>query len=240
MYKASCIELRTPHETQPYLFYQTKIIWRKREILIVKEFLFGDVQIGFKSKGLLYKVSCIELGTPHETKSYLFYHTKIQIWEWGRKRFWEEEDRWNPIYKPMLSAWCYSLYPCLFFFFSLCLCSVCVIALFLYFRLSLFFFLFVCPPSIYRETPKEFFPYFSLNWSDHGAVFSSTFPNSMLSHDPLFSFLLFLFVPLLFKLPLFGLWHPHFSAFRALFHETLLLTFKCCHFPFTFFFFFLN
>ena len=127
-----------------------------------------------------------------------------------------------------------------FFLLSMSLLCVCNCSLFVFPPLT-FFFLFVCPPSIYRETPKEFFPYFSLNWSDHGAVFvsfSSTFPNSMLGHDPLFSFLLFLSVPLLFKLPLFGLWHPHFSAFQAHFHETLLLTFTCCHFPFTFFFFF--
>ena len=125
-----------------------------------------------------------------------------------------------------------------FFFFSLCLCSVCVIALFLYFRLSLFFFLFVCPPSIYRETPKEFFPYFSLNWSDHGAVFvsfSSTFPNSMLSHDPLFSFLLFLFVPLLFKLPLFGLWHPPLFRFSGPLSWNLAPYFQMLPLPIYFF-----
>ena len=45
--------------------------------LVVKEFLFGNVQIGFESQGLLYKASCIELGTPHETQPYLFYQTKI-------------------------------------------------------------------------------------------------------------------------------------------------------------------
>ena len=45
--------------------------------LVVKEFLFGNVQIGFKSQGLLYKVSCIKLGTPHETQPNLFYQTKI-------------------------------------------------------------------------------------------------------------------------------------------------------------------
>ena len=44
---------------------------------VVKEFLFGNVQIGFKSQGLLYKASCMELGTPYETQPYLFYQTKI-------------------------------------------------------------------------------------------------------------------------------------------------------------------
>ena len=86
----------------------------------------------------------------------------------------------------------------LFFFFSLCHCSVCVLSLFLCISLALFFFfffLFPCVPfSIYREIPKKLFPYFSLNWSDHGAVFvsfPSTTPNFMLSRHPLFSFFLF-------------------------------------------------
>ena len=43
----------------------------------LREFLFGNFQMGFKSQGLLYKVSSIELGTPHEIQSYLFYQTKI-------------------------------------------------------------------------------------------------------------------------------------------------------------------
>ena len=45
----------------------------------LKEFLFGNVQIGFTSQGLVSKASCMELGTPHETQPYLFYQTKIQI-----------------------------------------------------------------------------------------------------------------------------------------------------------------
>ena len=49
----------------------------EREIFVVKEFLFGNIQIEFKSQELLYKASSIELGTPHETQSYLFYQTKI-------------------------------------------------------------------------------------------------------------------------------------------------------------------
>ena len=79
----------------------------------------------------------------------------------------------NPIYKPMLSVWCYSLYPCLsFFLFFLSLLCVCNCSLFVFPPLCSLFFL-VCPPSIYRETPKELFLFFSLNWSDHGAVFVS-------------------------------------------------------------------
>ena len=45
----------------------------------LKEFLFGNVQIEFTSQELVSKASCMELGTPHETKPYLFYQTKIQI-----------------------------------------------------------------------------------------------------------------------------------------------------------------
>ena len=45
----------------------------------LREFLFGNFQIGFKSRGLLYKVSCMELETPHETLPYLFSQTRIQI-----------------------------------------------------------------------------------------------------------------------------------------------------------------
>ena len=99
------MKLGTPHETQPYLFYQTKIIWRReKKILVVKEFLSGNVQIGFKSQRLWYKTSCMELGTSRETQSYLHYQTKIQIWEWGRERERDREERdwWNPIYKSML------------------------------------------------------------------------------------------------------------------------------------------
>ena len=45
----------------------------------LREFLFGNFQMGFKSQGLLYKVLCMELGTPHETQPYLFSQTRIQI-----------------------------------------------------------------------------------------------------------------------------------------------------------------
>ena len=45
----------------------------------LREFLFGNFQIGFKSRGLLYKVSCMEFRTPHETQPYLFSQTRIQI-----------------------------------------------------------------------------------------------------------------------------------------------------------------
>ena len=43
----------------------------------MREFLFGNSQIGSMSQGLISKTSCIELGTPHETQHYLLYQTKI-------------------------------------------------------------------------------------------------------------------------------------------------------------------
>ena len=168
---------------------------------------------------------------------------KIQIWEWERELYFREEnDWWNLIYKPMLG-----ILPLLditlsirVFFFSLSfflsiVFAVCVLTLFFYICLlfSFSFFSFVCTPSIYREIPKKLFPYFSLNWSDHGAVFvnfSSTAPNFLLSRDPFFSFFSLLFVSYLFKLPLFSLWHPHFSTFQVHFHQTVFLTFWWCHF----------
>ena len=113
-----------------------------------------------------------------------------------------------------------------FSFSSLCVFAVCVLAVFFVFVPFLLFF-FCVTLSIYREIPKKLFPYFPLNWSAHGAVcvsFFSTTPNFMFSRDPLFSVLLFLFVLLPFKLPLFSLWHPHFSTFQAYFHQTVFLT----------------
>ena len=53
----------------------------------LREFLFSNFQIGFKSQGLLYKATCMELGTPHETQPYLFSQTKI-IRRRLRERFW--------------------------------------------------------------------------------------------------------------------------------------------------------
>ena len=43
----------------------------------MREFLFGNSQIWSMSQGLISKTSCIELGTPHETRPYLLYQTKI-------------------------------------------------------------------------------------------------------------------------------------------------------------------
>ena len=118
------------------------------------------------------------------------------IWERGRERYTEERDWWNPIYKPMLrNPPLLRVALCLFFFFLffLSLLCVCNCSLFV-FPLLPFFFNLCMPLSIYREIPKKLFPYFSLNWSDDGAVFvsfSSIPPNFMLSRHPLFSFFLF-------------------------------------------------
>ena len=132
----------------------------ERKILVVREFLFGNVQIRVISQGLIFKASCIELGTPHETQSYLHYQAKIQIWEWGRKRFREERD-WCKI--PYTNLCCVfllclmllSLFVPLFFVFSLCLCRVCVhllsfcvSAFFLFSSFIFFFFFSVCLPLI--------------------------------------------------------------------------------------------
>ena len=111
------------------------------------------------------------------------------------------------------SAWCCSLCLCLSFLPSLYVFAVCVCTCSLFVSMLSFFFSFACTPSIYREIPKKLFPYFSLNWSDHGVVFvsfSSTAPNFMLSHDPFFSFFSLLFFSFLFKLPLFSLTPPLF------------------------------
>ena len=59
----------------------------------LKEFLFGNVQIEFTSQGLVSKASCMELGTLHETKPYLFYQTKnSDLKKKKRERFREERD----------------------------------------------------------------------------------------------------------------------------------------------------
>ena len=140
----------------------------------LREFLFGNVQIGVTSQGLVFKASCMELGTFHETRSYLHYQAKFQICEWGRERFWEEKDRWNPIYKPMLG-----ILPLLdvtlsgrafFFFFSLFLCSVCVLDLFLCIYLPFS----VCALQFIKEL-RSSFPLFLLLTDQFMGLFESVF-----------------------------------------------------------------
>ena len=126
----------------------------ERKILVVKKFWFGNIQIGFKSQRLLYKVSCTELGTPHETQSYLHYQTKIIIWEWERYR--EERDWWNPVYKSVLRIFplfyvalsvCASLF-CSLYVFAVCIfaLSFCIYLLFFSSLFSLSFFFSSCLP----------------------------------------------------------------------------------------------
>ena len=45
----------------------------------LRKFLFGNIQIGVTSQGLIFKASCLELGIPHKTRSYLHYQAKFQI-----------------------------------------------------------------------------------------------------------------------------------------------------------------
>ena len=69
---------------------------REREILVelrtlvekilnqnLREILFSNFQIGFTNQGLIFKASCMELGTPHETQPYLFYQQKFRFEEGG-------------------------------------------------------------------------------------------------------------------------------------------------------------
>ena len=65
--------------------------------MVVKEFLFGNIQTKFKSQGLLYKVLCTELRTPHKTQSYLHYQTSYYLRMRERERERErgrEEGDW--------------------------------------------------------------------------------------------------------------------------------------------------
>jgi len=56
---------------------ESRIVVEKTLNQSLREFLFGNIQIGFTSQELVFKTSCIELGTPQETQSYLFYQTKV-------------------------------------------------------------------------------------------------------------------------------------------------------------------
>ena len=49
----------------------------------LREILFSNFQIGFTNKGLIFKASCMELGTPHETQPFLFYQQKFRFEEGG-------------------------------------------------------------------------------------------------------------------------------------------------------------
>ena len=154
----------------------------------MREFLFGNIQIGVTSQRLLFKASCMELETPHETRYYLHYQEKIQ-----RER---ERESKKGLMKSHIqtyaayssSAWCYSLYLCLsLFLLSLSLLCVYLLSLCVFFLFFILFF--ACSSPIYRRTKKQFFPILALNSSIQGAVwvsFSSIIPNFMVSLAPLF------------------------------------------------------
>ena len=136
----------------------------------MREFLFGNVQIGDTSQGLVFKASCMELGTPHETRSYLHYQEKIRFENEGErdleKKMTDKIPYSNLCYVFLLYLMLLSL-SCLSFFSSLYVFALCVY--FLSFCVSrqpfyFFHFSFLCVPlSIYREIPKKLFLYFSLN-----------------------------------------------------------------------------
>ena len=92
----------------------------------LREFLFGNSQIGFGNQGLVLQVSYMELGTPYKTWSYLFYQTKIWFWERERERFGKELTYFhiqtysrNFSKPPRASPLLFALFVCLFFLFFL-------------------------------------------------------------------------------------------------------------------------
>ena len=60
---------------QKFIFEEERERERERERefgrVNMREFLFGNSQIGSMSQGLISKTSCIELGITHETRPYL-------------------------------------------------------------------------------------------------------------------------------------------------------------------------
>ena len=122
----------------------------------MREFLFGNIQIGVTSQRLLFKASCMELETPHETRYYLHYQAKIQ-----RER---ERESKKGLMKSHIqtyaayssSAWCYSLYLCLsLFLLSLSLLCVYLLSLCVFFLFIIFFF-FRVPLQFIEELRNNF------------------------------------------------------------------------------------
>ena len=116
------------------------------------------------------------------------------IFENEGERFWEENDWWHPIYKPMPSAWCYSLYLCLsFFLFFLSLLCVCNCSLFC---ISLLFFSFACWRLFLfiGKFEKLFPPFLFLNWPVNGQFHGplSFLRAHAITHFSAFWFVLFL------------------------------------------------
>ena len=116
----------------------------------------------------------------------------------------------------------------LFCSLSMSLLCVCTCSLFVF--LPFFFFFLLCVLPLFIESLQRSCSLIFLSTNQIMEQLSLVFPPQFLipcwvmTHYSTFcSFYLFC---LLFKFPLFGLWHPHFSAFQAHFHETLLFTFR--------------
>ena len=180
------------------------------------------------SQGLIFKASCIELGTPYETRSYLHYQAKIQIWEWGRERFLRRKGLMKSHIQTYVryssSTWYYSLCPSLslslLFFLSL-LSLLCVYLFsFSVFAFLFFFFSFVCTPSIYSEIQRSCSLIF-LSTDQIMEQFSSVFPPHLLiscwavTHFSA-SFLFYLFRSFL-NFPFLACDTPTFQLFRSTF-----------------------
>ena len=125
-----------------------------------------------------------------------------------------------------------SLFVPLFCFLSISLLCVYLLSFCVstFFFLSFFFFFSLCVLPLFIERLQRSCSLIFLSTNQIMEQFSLVFPPQFLipcwvmTHYSTFcSFYLFC---LLFKFPLFGLWHPHFSAFQAHFHETLLFTFR--------------
>ena len=136
----------------------------------LREFLFGNFQIGFKNQELLYKASCMK---PNPIS---FPKQEFRFENEGERDF--EKKRTDQIpYTNLCSLFDVTLsIRASLFFSSFCLCYVCVIALFLYFRLSLLFFSFFRVSSLYLQRDSKgivplFFSQLIRSWSSFRQFF---------------------------------------------------------------------
>ena len=65
----------------------------ERKILVVKEFLFGNIQTEFKSQGLLYKVLCLELELPIKPNLICITKQKLLFENKGERERERERER---------------------------------------------------------------------------------------------------------------------------------------------------
>ena len=179
------------------------------------------------SQGLIFKASCIELGTPYETRSYLHYQAKIQIWEWGRERFLRRKGLMKSHIQTYVryssSTWyyflCSSLSLSLLSFLSL-LSLLCVYL----FSFSVFAFLFffpLCVPPLFMERFQRSCSLIFLSTDQIMEQFLSVFPPHLLiscwvvTHFSA-SFLFYLFRSFL-NFPFLACDTPTFQLFRSTF-----------------------